>query len=74
MKINKIEYPTPLSQINDIESDNIDVLVELEDDFTYTLVVTTPRNLEWYMHKEKQNYIHAAPPMIIVQALTEENY
>lgn len=73
MKIKKIEYPTPISQIKDIENDNIDVFVELEDGFTYTLVVTTPQNLGWYMDKERLNYLGAAPPMIIVKTLTDEN-
>lgn len=73
MKVNKIEYPVPISQIKDIENDNIDVFIELEDGFRYSLVVSTPKNLIWYMDKEETNYINAGPPLIIVRALTEEN-
>ncbi|VBB05625.1 Hypothetical protein LUCI_0835 [Lucifera butyrica] len=73
MKINKIKYPVPLSDIKDIENDNIDVFVELEDGITYTVVVSTPKNLMWYMDKEEMNYINPSPPFIIVRTLTEDN-
>lgn len=73
MKINKIEFPTPLSEIADIENDNLDVFIELEDGFSYNVVVSTPKNLIWYMEKENLNYIPAAPPDIIVKSLTENN-
>ncbi|MCY6485400.1 hypothetical protein OW763_13775 [Clostridium aestuarii] len=69
----KIEYPTPLSTIEDIENDNIDVFVTLEDEMTYTLTVTTPKKLLWYMDKENVNCMPAAQPDIIVRSLTEEN-
>lgn len=35
MKIKQIKCPTPLTEIKDIENDNIDVIVELEDGFSY---------------------------------------
>ncbi|WP_066063438.1 hypothetical protein [Neobacillus soli] len=49
MRIITIEFPTPLSQIPDSKDDNVDVFVELDDGFTYTLVVSTPKNLETLM-------------------------
>lgn len=73
MKIKDIKFPTPLSEIKDIENDNIDVSIELEDGIVYTVVVSTPKNLIWYMEKENKNYIEASPPDIIVRTLTEEN-
>lgn len=73
MKINKIDFPTSLPQIQNIKDDNIDVFVELDDGFTYTLVVCTPKNLETLMKRENIEYLPAMPPMIIVQELTEEN-
>ncbi|OPH56236.1 hypothetical protein BC351_29155 [Paenibacillus ferrarius] len=73
MKIQSISYPTPLSQIVDIENDNIDIFVELQDGMTYTLVVSTPKNQLWYMDKEGLDYIPPHPPDIIVRSLTEEN-
>ena len=73
MKIINIEYPTALSQITDIKDDNIDIFVKLDDGFSYTLVVCTPKNLETLMEKEELEYLPAMPPMIIVKELTEVN-
>ncbi|WP_338552522.1 hypothetical protein [Paenibacillus sp. KS-LC4] len=73
MEIIKIHYPVPLNEIEDINNDNIDVFVELEDGFNYSVVVITPLNLLWYMNKEGKGYIPAAPPKIIVNSLTEDN-
>ncbi|MEC0233384.1 hypothetical protein P4H71_03325 [Paenibacillus kribbensis] len=73
MRIKKIVYPTPLSQIADIENDNIDVFIELEDETNISVVVCTPKNLISYMAKENINFIPASPPDIIVKSLTEEN-
>jgi len=71
MKVVKIKFPTALSKINDIENDNLDVFVELEDGFTYVVVVSTPKNFYWYMEKENKNHYCGAPD-IIVKKLTEE--
>lgn len=73
MKINKIEFPTSILKIQNIKDDNIDIFVELDDGFTYTLVACTPKNLETLMKRENIEYLPAMPPMIIVQELTEEN-
>lgn len=73
MNIVKISYPTPLEKVKDIYNDNIDVFVELEDGETYTFVVTTPSNLNWYMENNNQEFIEAGAHDIIVKSLTEEN-
>jgi hypothetical protein len=73
MDIIRVDYPTPLSKIKDIEDDNIDVFVELNDGMTYTLVVTTPKNLNTLMRNVDNNYIPAGPPFVIVKSLTEKN-
>lgn len=72
MKVVSIKYPTVLSKIEDIENCNIDVIVTLEDEITYTVVVWTPRNFYWYMEKENKDYFCGSPP-IIVKKLTHEN-
>ncbi|MNW56000.1 hypothetical protein D3C74_336980 [compost metagenome] len=72
MRVRKIVYPTPLSQIADIEDDNIDVFIELEDGTNISVAVCTPKNLISYMTKENINFIPASPPDIIVKSLTEE--
>ena len=73
MKIINIEYPTELSKILNINDDNIDVFVELDDGFSYNLVVATPRNLETLMSREEIDYLSPGHPMIFVKVLTEEN-
>jgi hypothetical protein len=72
MKIIGIEYPTPLSEIEDVENGNVDVFVKLEDGMTYTVVVNTPKNLAWYMNNENINFIPASSQNIIVKKLTED--
>ncbi|RNB88782.1 hypothetical protein EDM59_06655 [Brevibacillus nitrificans] len=67
-----IKYPSYFDEIEDIENDNIDVFIETEDGFTYTLVVTTPKYLFSYMDKEGVDFIPAAPPEVIVKKLSKE--
>jgi len=71
MKVVKIEFPTELSEFDDIENGNLDVFVELEDGFTYTVVIFTPKNYYSYMEKENTNH-YCGVPNIIVKKLTEE--
>ncbi|EMS70475.1 hypothetical protein [Ruminiclostridium cellobioparum] len=73
MNIKSIRYAEPLSEIKDIENDNIDVFVEDDKGMVYTFVVTTPKNYYWYMDKEGLDFIPASPPDIIVRSLTEDN-
>ncbi len=73
MKIIRVEYPTSLSSIEDIENDNIDVFIELKDGIKCTVVVATPKNLIWYMEKEGKNYLDKGTPFIFVKSLTEKN-
>ena len=72
MLIKSIIFPTYLEDITDIENSNIDVFVELEDGYTYTVVVATAKNIESLMDKEKMNYFEPGYPFIIVKKLTKE--
>ena len=72
MLIKSISFPTYLEDITDIENSNIDVFVELEDGYTYTVVVATAKNIESLMDKEKMNYFEPGYPFIIVKKLTKE--
>lgn len=72
MLIKSISFPTYLEDITDIENSNIDVFVELEDTYTYTVVVATAKNIESLMDKEKMNYFEPGYPFIIVKKLTKE--
>lgn len=74
MLIKSISFPTYFD--DDIENSNIDVFVELEDEledaYTYTVVVATAKNMEYLMDKKKMNYFGPSHPFIIVKKLTEE--
>ena len=72
MLIKNITFPTYLEDITDIENSNIDVFIELEDGYTYTVVVATAKNIESLIDKEKMNYFEPGYPFIIVKKLTKE--
>jgi hypothetical protein len=72
MLIKSISFPTYLEDITDIENENIDVFVELENNYIYTVVVATTKNIEYLMDKEKMNYFEPGHPFIIVKKLTVE--
>ena len=72
MLIKSISFPTYLEDITDIENSNIDVFVELEDGYTYTVVVATAKNIESLMDKERMNYFEPGYPFIIVKKLPKE--
>jgi hypothetical protein len=72
MLVKSISFPTYLEDITDIENNNIDVFVELEDGYTYTVVVATVKNIESLMDKEKINFSEPGDPFIIVRKLTKE--
>ena len=72
MLIKSISFPTYLEDITDIENSNIDVFVELEDDSTHTVVVATPKNIEFLMNKEKMEFFEPGHPFILVHKLTKQ--
>lgn len=69
MKIKRIEFA---HEITDSHMDNLDVFVENEDGYTYTIVVSTPGDLLDQMEQEKINFIMPDTPKIIVKKLTEQ--
>jgi hypothetical protein len=72
MAVKSISFPTEWIDNPGIEHQNIDVFVELEDDYTHTLVVATAKNIEYLMEKEKMNYFEPGHPFVIVKQLTKE--
>lgn len=73
MKLKEIFYPTPLDEIQDIYNDNIDVIIRLENNQSFALVVATPENLITLMKNDNQPYISPGLPFAIVEKLTKEN-
>ena len=72
MLIKSISFPTYLEDIADIENSNIDIFVELENTYKYTVLVATAKNIESLMDKERMNYFEPGYPFIIVKKLTKE--
>ena len=72
MSIKSISFPSRLEDITDIENGNIDVFVELEDGYIYTVVIGTAKNIEHLMDKDKMNYSEPGYPFIIVKKLTKD--
>jgi hypothetical protein len=72
MLVTKISFVRPnlLEEIPDIDDYNLDVFVELEDGYTYTIVIATAKNILSLMDKEKANFLEPAEPFIIVRKLT----
>jgi hypothetical protein len=68
----KISFPSIWEEVTEIEDGNIDVFVELDDGYTYTVVVATAKNIEYLMDKEKMNYFGPGHPFIIVKELTKD--
>jgi hypothetical protein len=69
MKIKRIEF---MEEITDVDNDNIDVLVENENGYKYTISVGTPQDLLEEMNQEKSNYVRPGTPRIILKKLTKE--
>lgn len=63
---------THLNEIEDIYNSNIEVFVTLQDGFILTIIVGTPKNLQYLMKKDKVNYYGPGLPWLIVQKLTKE--
>lgn len=72
MKIINISIPDDLEE-STIENENVDVFVETDDGYTYTVSVATPKHLQFLMDKEKMNYYGPGYPFIFVSKLTPEN-
>lgn len=61
-----------LNTIEDIYNSNIEVFVTLQDGFPLTIIVGTPKNLQYLMEKDKVNFYGPGLPWIIVTKLTKE--
>ena len=74
MLVKKISFVRPnlLEEIPDIEDYNLDVFVELEDGYTYTVVIATAKNIVSLMNKEKTNFSESGDFFIIVRKLTKK--
>ena len=61
-----------LKSVKDISNFNIEVFVTFDDGLTLTIIVGTPKNLEYQMVKDQVNFYGPGLPWIIVKELTIE--
>jgi hypothetical protein len=61
-----------LDEITDIENDSIDVCVDSEDGYTFTVSVATTKHLLQRMGEEKSNFVNPNELSIVVRKLTQE--
>ena len=61
-----------IDQITDIENDSIDVFVDSEDGYTYTVSIATIKNLLQRMDQEKSNFSRPSELVIVVRKITKE--
>ena len=69
MKIKEIQLVTDIENIHD---DGVDVIVTLDDDFSYVIEVVTPQHLLSLMKESNQLFIEPGENYIIVEKLTSE--
>ena len=72
MKVESINFLSPIEDIDDIFDDNMDVSVNLENGRNYVVVVGTPKNLLRLMENEKSNFLSPGDPIVIVKKMTKE--
>jgi uncharacterized tellurite resistance protein B-like protein len=72
MKVESINFLSPIEDIVDIFDDNIDVSVNLENGLNYVVVVGTPKNLLRLMENGKSNFISPGDPIVVVKKMTKE--
>ena len=67
MKIKEIQLVT---EIENIHEDGVDVIVTLDDGFSYVIEVVTPQNLLSLIKERNQPFIEPGENYIIVEKLT----
>jgi len=61
-----------LDEITDIENDSIDVCVNSEDGYIFTVSIATTKHLLQRMDEEKSNFSNPNELIIVVRKLTQE--
>ena len=69
LEIKEIQLVTDIENIYD---DGVDVIVTLDDDFSYVIEVVTPQHLLSLMKERNQPFIEPGENYIIVEKLTPE--
>ena len=72
MRVESINFLSPIEDIDDIFDSNMDVSVNLENGRNYVVVVGTPKNLLRLMENEKSDFLSPGDPIVIVKKMTKE--
>lgn len=72
MRIESIDFLSPIEDIDDIFDYNMDVAVKLENGDSYVVVIGTPINLLTLMANEKSDFLSPGNPIVIVKKMTKE--
>lgn len=72
MKVKNIKFVTAWKKNLSIDKQKIDVLVELENGYTYILILATTENIKYLMDKNQKHYFQPGIPFIIVKELTKK--
>ena len=67
MRVESINFLSPIEDIDNIFDYNMDVSVNLENGQNYVVVVGIPRNLLKLMENEKSDFISPEDPIVIVK-------
>lgn len=65
IQIQRISFTRSLKNITDIENGFIDVIIQYKDNYVYTVVVATLRNIEYLINKKKVDFNKPGYPVII---------
>ena len=57
MKVKRMRFPTVWENNPSIENQNMDILVELENGYVYSLKIATRKNIEYIMDQEKKKLL-----------------
>ena len=71
MKVKQIEFVDSLEGIDPTNA-NVDIVVTTEEDFSLCLTCITPKNIEYLMGVEEQDYSQPGHPCIIVKQITKK--
>ena len=61
-----------LDEITDIENDSIDVCIDSENGYTFTVSIATTKHILQRMDEEKSNFSNPNELIIVVRKLTQE--
>lgn len=72
MGVKRIMCITAWEDNSGIQNENVDILLELDDGYTYVVVLATPQNIEYVMDQDKKNYLRPGHLFSVAKELTKK--